>query len=240
MRTRTVVPTAAPSAPPGKTLTVLCLALLLALPGCSVMQLNAFEKHAARGEHAWIARQVVACDDASVACAQLHLMRGDACLRVAGAAARPAAALACAADALELGLSLNAAWPDPDERRWFQEKLCQSLKRLADLQSGPTAAQTAARLTEAAEGLYRLAPAGAGAVYYLAEARLRQVLPLSPDMTPAERLPVCNRLKRTLIGVLSMTQTARNRPPEDWDRFADAYQRLAFDLGTALRAAQCR
>jgi hypothetical protein len=35
-------------------------------------------------------------------------------------------------------------------------------------------------------------------------------------------------------------ETAKHEPLPTWDRFAKRYQRLAFDLGSALHAAQCR
>jgi hypothetical protein len=51
---------------------------------------------------------------------------------------------------------------------------------------------------------------------------------------------VCNRLKRTLTGVLSMMERAKQTPIPDWNRFAANYQRLSFDLGSAIRMAECR
>ena len=59
-------------------------------------------------------------------------------------------------------------------------------------------------------------------------------------LTPAERYAVCSRLKRTSTAVLAAMKTAELRPSEAWERFAERYQRLAFDLGLALKRAQCR
>ena len=70
------------------------------------------------------------------------------------------------------------------------------------------------RLTNAAEALHRIAPGSVPAIYYLAMARLRQVQPLLADMSAADR--------------------------PDWDRFTAGYQRLSFDLGLAVRVAECR
>lgn len=207
---------------------------------CATMQLNTFQKHAAQGDDAWIAAQEVNCEKASDVCGQLHLIKGNACFRLAKAGTAPADNYACAADELAQGLALKQSWKDPAAHRRFQEYLCESLSNLQDLQSGATAEKTLVRLTNAAEALHRIAPGSVPAIYYLAMARLRQVQPLLADMSAADRLPVCNRLKRTLTGVLSMMQTAKKSSLPDWDRFAAGYQRLSFDLGLAVRVAECR
>ncbi len=93
---------------------------------------------------------------------------------------------------------------------------------------------------EAAKALYQLAPETVPAVYYLANARLRQVQPMLRDINVATPVPVCIRLKRTLTRVLSMMETTNASPLPDWDRFADNYRRLSFDLGVAIGAGGCR
>jgi hypothetical protein len=35
-------------------------------------------------------------------------------------------------------------------------------------------------------------------------------------------------------------ETARGQTLTDWDRFADNYERLVFELGTAIRTAACQ
>lgn len=204
------------------------------------MQLNTFQKHAAQGDDAWIAAQEVNCEKASNSCGRLHLIKGNACFRLARAGTTPADNYSCAADELAQGLSLKQSWPDLAERQRFQENLCESLSNLQDLQSGETAEKTLVRLTNAAQALHRMAPGSVAATYYLAKARLRQVHPLLEDLSAADRVPVCNRLKRTLTGVLAMMQTAEKSSLPDWERFAAGYQRLSFDLGLAVRVAECR
>ena len=218
----------------------ICLTWILVQAGCATMQLNTFQKHAAQGDDAWIAAQEIDCDNASAVCGQLHLLKGHACFRLANAGTAPADNYSCAADELAQGLALTPSWKDPAEHRRFQEDLCESLSNLQNLQSGAAAEKTLVRFIDAAQGLYGLAPGSVPAIYYLALARLRQAQPLLVDMSAADRLPVCNRLKRTLNGVLSMMQTARKSSLPDWERFAAGYQRLSFDLGLAVRAAECR
>jgi hypothetical protein len=60
------------------------------------------------------------------------------------------------------------------------------------------------------------------------------------DINAATRVPVCLRLRRTVNRVLAMMENARGDTLPDWDRFAGDYQRLAFELGVAMQAAECR
>jgi hypothetical protein len=217
---------------------VLFLIIVLVLTGCATKQLSSFKKHAGQGDYLWIADQQIECEKPSEVCGQLHLIKGDACFRLAKADAT-SGRYACAADGLETGLALNPAWKGPAEQRQFQENLCESLRNLQDQQSGEKAQKTLDRLVRAAEGLYQLAPESVPAIYYLSKARLRQAEPELLDLNAADRVPVCNRLKRTLNNVLALTEKAKRESLPDWQRFADNYQRLAFDLGLAVRAAEC-
>ena len=203
------------------------------------MQLTEFKQHANRGDDTWIAAQAVDCADPSDDCSQRHLIKGNACFHLASTGVAPEENYICAAASIERGMSLKRSWTDRAVQAQFQEKLCESLLNQLILQSNAEPMATPARLADAAEGLYRLAPESVAAIYYLARARLLQVQPIVPDMNPADRLPVCTNLKRTLTGILSMIDSAQRSPLPDWERFADRYQRLSFDLGAAIRLAEC-
>ena len=216
------------------------LLLAIVLAGCAAVELHRFASHAEQGDYPWIADRPVGCDRPSDTCAQLHLVKGDACLRLARSGQAPLRHYRCAVDALAAGLALKRSWPDPAVRQRMQEYLCESLAHLQSHQSGEAAEDTLARLTEAAETLYRLAPGSLPAVYYLSLARLRQAQPKLTDLAIYERMPVCSRLKRTLMAVLATMETASAKGSEDWQRLAKDYERLSFELGTAIAAAQCR
>lgn len=219
---------------------VLGFILFLGLSGCSLMQLNKFNKHAADGDYQWIAAQAVTCHTSTGVCSRLHLIKGEACLHLARTGAAPVDNYTCAADETEQGLALKKSWQDADVHRHFQENLCESLRNLQDQGVDEANAQGLTRYLGAAQGLYRLAPESVPAVYYLASARLHQVRPMLRDINPASRLLVCNRLKRTVTRVLSMMETTNAVPLPDWQRFVEKFQRLAFELGEAMRAAECR
>ena len=217
-----------------------CLALILIFSGCTSLQLSQFQQHAARGDHEWIAAQTITCRRPSDGCGQLHLTKGDACFRLAKLGREPALNFACAADELEKGFALKKSWDAAGLQLQYRENLCESLINIQGDQSGKTAEQTPSRLLDAAKALYQLAPESVPAVYYLASARLMEIEPLLGDINAATRVPICIRLKRSVNRVLSVMENARGDTPPDWDRFADNYQRLAFDLGAAMQAAECR
>lgn len=217
-----------------------CLTLVLLLTGCAVMQLNTFNNHAANGDHGWIAAQAVTCTSTTTVCSRLHLIKGSACFHLATSGIASVDNYTCAADELEQGLALNPSLPDAVDLHIFQERLCESLTNLQDPGAAEAGTRHMDRLVDAAEGLYRLSPESVAAVYYLAKARLVQMQPVIITISPAGRVPVCNRLKRTVTRVLSMMESADDAFMPDWDRFADRYQLLAFELGQAMRTAQCR
>jgi hypothetical protein len=204
------------------------------------MQLRQFRAHAARGDHEWIAAQTITCPTPSNGCAQLYLVKGDACFHLAKTGRNPAVNFTCAADELSQGIALKPSWEAAGVQLAYQEDLCESLISLQALQTGETAKQTRGRLMDAAKALYQLAPESVPAVYYLAGARLGQMEIMLVNISAATRVPVCIRLKRTVTRVLAVMETAKGRPMKDWDRYADKYARLAFDLGAAIRAADCR
>ena len=214
--------------------------LTLWVPGCAVVELHQFEKHAATKDDRWIAGRDIRCGKASNTCSRLHLIKGEACLRLARSGRASAKYYGCAADALAQGLALQRSWPEPFQQQRVQEHLCESLAGLQRLQSDEAAAHTLARLADAAAALYRQAPDSIPAIYYLSIVRLREVEPRLAHLAVYDRMPVCTRLKRTLMTVLTTMETAKSEKSEDWMRWAKHYERLAFQLGSAINTAQCR
>ena len=241
-------PRVAPPAAPVATRTVrrrvvavLCIiAVQLANVGCATTELYRFESHAAEGDHEWIATRTVRCEQPTGTCARLHLIRGAACFQLATAGKTPPKHFTCAADELERGLSLDPAAADAAH---YRELLCESLRALLSSMPGPAdpaAAQTRRRFTEAARAFYRLSPGSTAAAFYIASARYHELHARTAAITPATRYVVCDRLKRTLATVLSDIRAAEQTPSPAWKRFAERYDRLAFDLGLTLKRARCR
>lgn len=217
-----------------------CLMLAAAFLGCGTLRVHQMQRRAARGDDAWIIAQSIDCETPSPSCGQLHLIKGNACLRMAEQNRERITDYACASDELAKAIALTPAWDDLDQQLEAGERYCDALDSLQRLQSGKAADDTRDRLWDAAQSLYQLAPDSVPAVYYISIARLRQLSARISTIDAANRLPICSRLKRTVNDILSRMETARHEQLPDWDRFADRYQRLAFDLGAAIHAAECR
>lgn len=217
-----------------------CLLFIVTLSGCTALRLYQMQRRAAQGDDAWIAAQPVDCETLSRTCGQLHRIKGNACLRLAKKGIPPATHYACAADELAKAMALTPTWDDLGQQLDTAEQYCDALDQLQRLQSGNAANETRDRLLDAAQRLYQLAPDSVPAIYYMSIARLRQLAPRLETLNPAERLPVCSRLKRTVNHVLSLMESARHDQLPGWDRFAERYQRLSFELGSAMHTAECR
>jgi len=220
---------------------IICIvALTCLLAGCTAMQLSEFKKRAADGDYAWVAAQTITCRKASDRCGQLHLIKGDACFRLAKAGTAPEVNFNCAADELSMGLKLRPSWSDAATHRQFQENLCESLRNLANPEDRNPSGPAINRLMEAAVKLYRLAPESVPAVFYIEDARLKSIQANLPELDAASRIPACNRLKRSVNRVLATMEAAERDTLPDWHRFARNFQRLSYELGMAINAAECR
>ena len=89
---------------------ICCLLLFLSLSGCGSLQVHQMQRRAEKGDDTWVASQAVKCDTASHACARQHLIKGQACLRLAEVKDDPADYFACAADGLAKGIALETSW----------------------------------------------------------------------------------------------------------------------------------
>lgn len=216
------------------------LLLFLSLCGCGSWQAHQLQRHAEQGDDAWIAAQAVKCTTASHACARQHLIKGQACLRLAEREDGAANYFTCAADGLAKGIALETSWENKDEQIGLHEALCKALDGLLQSQSEADDGEIRDQLLAAAQNLYQLTPGSISAQYFLSLAWLRLLEPRIDAIDAADRLPVCSRLKRTVNRILLVMETAKNEPPAQWNRFEASYQRLVFELGVAMRAAGCR
>ena len=217
-----------------------CLVLVVAFSGCATLRVHQMQRRAAQGDDAWIVAQSIDCDTPSPSCGHLHLIKGNACLRMAEKNRERVTDYACASDELAKAIALTPSWENLGKQLETSERYCDALDGLQRLQSGKAADDTRERLWDAAQSLYQLAPKSVPATYYISVARLRQLTARISTIDVASRLPVCSRLKRMVNQVLSLMETARHDRLPNWDRFAERYQRLAFELGEAMQAAECR
>lgn len=81
------------------------------------------------------ANLAIKCDDSCDGCNQLHLIKGDACYRLAKNGQAPEQQYACAAGELAEGVRQTGNWSGLD-RKQTHINLCESLRNWRDLSSG--------------------------------------------------------------------------------------------------------
>ena len=144
-------------------------------------QLETFKQQAAASNWAPIAQSSVSCAPASAGCAQLHQIKADACVAIAGTVppTGQAPSYDCAIDQYDAAL---AARPDPaiDPARLWSGEL-ESLQRRRDLsRSGAEAAPFNDRLLSTANRAIAAEPGQAVGYTYLASALLSRGLAEAP------------------------------------------------------------
>ena len=128
-----------------KALTLLTLLSVgLMLSGCATKQLKNLKELAGKSQWQEIAAAEVDCDADDEACNQLHLLKGDACYRLAKQNSEPVKHYQCAAEHLESGIHLTTDWsnaePTVGPRSQYYENWCESLRLLRSEQTSNTAA----------------------------------------------------------------------------------------------------
>lgn len=123
----------------------LCLIAGVLASGCATRQLKNLKESAAQGQWQEIADAEVDCQADDETCNQLHLLKGDACYRLAKQHTDSIKNYQCAAEQLELGIRLTPDWnvaaPVVGNRAQYYENWCESLRLLRSEQTSTAAAQ---------------------------------------------------------------------------------------------------
>jgi hypothetical protein len=206
--------------------------VILSLAACgSVGQLGKFKAHWNEQDYAWIAEQEVACTASEEGCNQLHLLKGDACFRVAKQGVEARTHYACAATHLETGIAMTANWQAEGlnlNRAQTYENLCEALRERQDLEQGEAAEGITGRLLATAQAFLAAEPAHPGAVYFLNSARftlLRKEL-----LHPADAGALCGKLNELLRALDGAGPGARGT------RYEASFQKLRADVAGAKGA----
>jgi hypothetical protein len=153
--------------------------LACALGGCAVLapsaaQLERMKREAASGDRGAVAAETITCGSGQPECAQLHLLRGDACFGLAQRADTSSRRSLdrCAAEELAAGLDgLTAEQTPLGTRRDYAVKHLEALHDLIDTRTAGDASDAPA-LATAAAALGRRYPVDPAGPYYLASAEL--------------------------------------------------------------------
>ncbi len=216
-------------------------AVILFVFGCQNLKLlKEYKMRFSSGDYQWLATQAVDCDSANDTCGQLHLIKGDACFRLAKAETDQAINYACAAAELEKGIMLNKKWDDKAKKLQTHENLCESLRNLQDLQSGPEAEETLEKLAAASNHLSALFPGTYAAVYFSAKTVLRKAQSVLWNNKPMEKIKACQSLAGALKAVKNATLKGRADGGSAWKRYESNYAFLTANLARTIRQLGCQ
>ena len=172
---------------------LLLLLMLILASGCctgTVRELGKAKEHARSGDLAWIAAQDVNCKETCEGCNQLHLLKGDACYRLAKQGQEPLKQYPCAAQHLETGISMTKQWQMESfnlNRPQTYVNLCESLRNWRDLLAGGEADTSNERLLKDAQAFLAAEPGNPCGIYFVNDARYAKLRPclLHPERCPA-------------------------------------------------------
>lgn len=203
--------------------------MALSLVACgSVGRLGKFKAHWNEKDYAWIAEQEVACTASEEGCNQLHLLKGDACFRLAKQGIEARTHYACAATHLETGIQQTTDWRLEGldlNRAQTSENLCEALREWQDLEQGDAAEGITRRRLAAAQAFLAAEPTHPAAVYFLNSARftlLRKEL-----LHPVDAGALCGRLSEILRALDQAGPSARGT------RYEANFERLRADVAGA-------
>lgn len=173
----------------GITFLVFVFTSALTVNGCCYFNtLRPLEKAkdlAGKQDYASAANLEIKCDDSCEGCNQLHLVKGDACYRLAKNGQEPLKHYACAAGDLTEGIGQTRDWSNLGRTQTYIN-LCESLRNWEDLSSGAAADSINERLLTTAGQFLAAEPGNACGVYYQNTARYAKLRPcqLHPENCP--------------------------------------------------------
>jgi hypothetical protein len=213
----------------------LFLVAALLVGGCAIKQLSDVKKSWANKDFEWIAAQQISCDASDDGCNQLHLIKGDACYRLAKDGKESKAHYACAMDELETGIVQTKEWKTDGldlNRAQTYENLCESIRNLQDLETGAQAEDLTKKLVNASQAFLAAEPSNLGAIYFLNSARYAM---LGKCVIHPERCPsLCENLAAI------EEELAQVMPKAEVSKYMNNYHRLQSDVKGAKRPAGCQ
>ena len=218
--------------------TLALASLACAVGACGALNTRSLEnakQMQQKQDYASLAAIKVDCEESSDGCNQLHLLKGDACYRLAKQGQDAAKNYACAASELATGIAQTKQWQMEGfnlNRPQNYENLSESLRNGRDLATGAEADALNTRLLQASQDFSRAEPGNACAVYYQSNARYAQLRTclLHPDKCPS----VCRDLESIQQQVTKASGAAQG------SHCADGLQQTTKDLAGATRAVSCR
>jgi hypothetical protein len=221
---------------PRRVVQTLVVLLCVVFSACATRQLSSFKEKQKAGDYTGIAQQTVKCESIDDVCGQLHLIKGDACFRLAMQNSNAVQQYACAVTELEKGIQYTKTWQQGDaqlNRPQTYANLCESLRAWQDQERGADAERLTQRLLDVSERFLVAEPGHPAAVYYNVSARYAL---LRPDLLHPQD---AQRLCRQLDELTSLLNAAL--PRSSRIDYKPHIMRLQSDIDGAKRTiAGCR
>lgn len=223
------------------TLSSLSLVWLLAvlLGGCcsfsTVRQLDKAKEQAGKGDYPSVSAMEVTCDAACEGCNQLHLVKGDACYRLAKQGRDPLKQYGCAATEFSEGIRQTNQWPLETanlNRPQTYENLCESLRNWRDLSRGGEADAINGRLLDTAQAFLAAEAGNPCALYFLYNAHYATLRPCL--LNPASCPDLCRNLQGMLQNIEAAVPSSRGSHCEQ------GMQEMQREFSNARELVHCR
>ncbi|MFQ5587932.1 MAG: hypothetical protein ACE5F7_03745 [Nitrospiria bacterium] len=178
--------------------------------------------------YASLATREVSCKASNKGCNQLHLIKGDACFRLAKSGAEVAKHARCAAQHLQTGISQTEDWQVGDlnlNRAQTHENLLESLRLWRDTQRGAEAKKITTQLVASAQAFLQIEPGHLGGIYFLNSGQYTLLRPELLRQTKPSQL--CADLKRILQSL------SDSEPKSQGTKYAPNYAQLRSEVNLA-------
>lgn len=210
---------------------------VLWLTGCGpIKDLETQKSWAQEGQYSRIAAHAIDCDADAAGCNQLHLIKGDACFRLAKEGNDLGTHLPCAVQELKLGIAQTHEWSSGSvdlNRAQSYENLCEALRLLRDRERGPTARTVNQELLATAQRFHHVEPDSLSAPYFVANATFAEIQPALVRHQDPPRL--CREIEILLVELAALDERAAQSP------YGANYRRLQLDIEGAKRTLpDCR
>jgi hypothetical protein len=197
----------------------------------TVKSLDKTKDLSGKGDYASVARLKIDCDASCDGCNQLHLLKGDACYRLAKNGQEPMKQYQCAATELTEGIQMTSQWQNLNRPRTYTN-LCEALRNLRDLSSGQQADGINDQLLKTTQSFLSAEQGNACGVYFQTNAQFakkRNCL-LHPEQCPA----VCSDLNAMLQSLADASTRAGGIGCEA------ELQQMTKDVNGVKGAVNCR
>jgi hypothetical protein len=196
------------------------LVIIVLAAGCAptIRELADFKRAADAGDYTTIAAREVTCTQGNRGCDQVHLIKGDACFRLA--AGGDPGRWDCAIQHLALGIDLvGGTATNMGSTQPYYENLLEALRQRSDsARSHAEATPFTTQLESRAQAFHQAFPTAPAGYYYLASAQLTRAL-RDVNTAPDAACHTLNDLQSLLA-----------RAPAERGRYTASFQRIEADI----------